>query len=225
MEKNKVLVIVAHPDDEILGVGGTLIKHVNQGDDIFCLILGEGITSRDKYGQGVLEELHEHCHEAGKVIGFQEIFLLKLPDNKFDSIPLLNIVKEIEKYLEKIKPNIIYTHHDGDVNIDHQLTHEAVMVACRPCNPNCPGELYSFETLSSTEWQINKKKLFTPNIYVDIEYEINSKIKALKKYKSEVREYPHSRSVEGIKILAQFRGLESGLKYAEAFYLLREVKR
>jgi len=220
----KILVIAAHPDDEILGVGGTLIKHVKQGDEIYCLILGEGITSRDNFDKQELELLHNQCKQAGKIIGFKEILLSNLPDNKFDSIPLLNIVKEVEKYLEKIKPEIIYTHHSGDVNIDHKLTFEAVMTACRPCNHNCPKEIYSFESLSSSEWQLNPQKTFTPNVFINIEQEIEQKIQAMNEYKTEIREHPHPRSIQGIKILASFRGLQSNLKYAEAFRLERKIQ-
>jgi len=224
MEKNKVLVIAAHPDDEILGLGGTLIKHVKQGDEVFCLILGEGITSRDNQNEEQVKKLHLQCQEAGRVIGFRKLFFSNFPDNRFDSIPLLGIIKEIEKYLEKIKPDIIYAHCGGDVNIDHQLTYEAVMVACRPCNNSCPKKIYAFETLSSTEWQLNPQNKFVPNVFVDIEQEIDKKIESFKKYESEIRDYPHSRSVEGIKILAHFRGLQCGLRFAEAFKLLREIK-
>lgn len=219
---NKVLVVAAHPDDEVLGVGGIAIKHARKGDEVYCLILGEGVTSR---GAEETEVLYEECKEAGKIIGFKEIFLSKLPDNKFDSVPLLRIVKEIEQCLEKIKPDIIYTHHRGDVNIDHKLTFDAVVTACRPSNPLCPKEIYSFETLSSTEWQLDNKKTFAPDIYADIENEIEQKMMALKAYKSEIREYPHPRSAEGIKILAQFRGLQSGLKYAEAFKMVRSIRK
>ena len=222
---NRILVVAAHPDDEILGLGGTLIKHVNQGDEVFCLILGEGVTSREHYGQDELDSLYDQCSRAGKIIGFKKIFLSKLPDNKFDSIPLLDITKEVEKYLKDIKPDIIFTHHEYDLNIDHQRTFQAVLTACRPCNSDCPKQLLTFETLSSTEWQKKDCKQFRPNVYTDVENEIHKKIDALNEYKSEIREYPHPRSTEGIKILAQFRGLESGLKYAEAFCLVRHIKR
>ena len=224
MRRNIVLVIAAHPDDEVLGVGGTLIKHIRNKDNVFCLILGEGVTSRKEYDEKRLESLHSECKKAGKIIGFKKIFLSKLPDNKFDSVPLLNIIKEIEGYIKKIKPDIVYTHHGGDVNIDHRITYKAVMTACRPCNSDCPKEIYSFETLSSTEWQLDNKKIFVPNIYINIEKEIDKKIKAMKEYKSEIRNYPHPRSEKGISTLASFRGLQANLRYAEAFRLERKIE-
>jgi len=136
----------------------------------------------------------------------------------------LDIVKEVEKYLERIKPEIIYTHYSGDLNIDHRRTFEAVNVACRPCNPFGPNEIYSFEILSSTEWQLDNDKTFIPNVYKNIEKEIDTKIAAMKKYESEIRKYPHPRSEKGISILASFRGIQSNLRYAEAFRLERKIK-
>lgn len=218
-----ILAIVAHPDDEILGLGATLIKHTEAGDAVYCLILGEGAMARVGVSQKKLKSLKLQAAEAGKIIGFKKIFFSGFPDNQFDSLPLLKISKEVEKHLEKIKPDIVYTHFDGDLNIDHQLTCRAVLTACRPCNENGPGEIYAFETLSSTEWQSKNKKQFKPTVYVDVEKAINKKIEAFKKYKLEIRPYPHPRSPEGIKILAQYRGLESGLRLAEAFCLLRKI--
>lgn len=222
---NKILIVVAHPDDEILGAGGTLIKHAENGDEVYCLILGEGAMSRSKADKLTLEKLHAETRKAGEVVSFKEIFFADFPDNAFDTVSLLSIAKEVEKYLEKIKPEIIYTHHSHDLNIDHRLVFQAVLTASRPCNKNCPAEIYTFETLSSTEWQIKYEESFQPNVYIGIEGSIDKKIMALKKYTSEIRDYPHPRSCEGIKILAQYRGLESGLRYAEAFCLIRRIER
>ena len=223
MNTNKILVVVAHPDDEILGAGATLVKHVEAGDAVYCLILGEGAMARVGASQKKLQNLKLQATEAGRVVGFKKIFFSGFPDNQFDSLPLLQISKEVEKYLAEIKPDIVYTHFDGDLNIDHQLTCRAVLTACRPCNGNSPCEIYAFETLSSTEWQSKNKKQFNPTVYVDVEEVMNKKIEAFEKYNSEMRPYPHPRSPEGIKILAQYRGLESGLRLAEAFCLLRKI--
>ena len=223
MAKNNVFVVVAHPDDEILGLAGKLIQHVKKGDGVYCLILAEGVTSRGS-GKEEVEKLHEQCRNAGKIVGFKEIFFSNFPDNKMDSVPLLDVVKEVEVHLENVKPTIIYTHHKGDLNIDHRITHKAIITACRPCNPLCPREIYTFESLSSTEWQTDSTKVFIPNVYIDIEKEIEDKIKAMKEYKSEIRSYPHSRSEEGIRILAKYRGLQAGLNFAEAFKLERKIE-
>jgi LmbE family N-acetylglucosaminyl deacetylase len=223
MIKKKILIIAAHPDDEILGAGGTLIKHTEKGDDVFCLILGEGAMSRAGAVRSEIKKLQQQTSRAGKIIGFKKIYFSNLPDNSFDTVVLLKIVKIIEGYLKKIEPDIVYTHYGHDLNIDHQLTFEAVLTACRPCNSVSPKEIFVFETLSSSEWQASDKK-FNPNVYIDIEEVFDKKIAAMKEYSSEIKKYPHPRSPEGIRILAQYRGLESGLRFAEAFILERRIE-
>jgi LmbE family N-acetylglucosaminyl deacetylase len=222
--KNKILIIAAHPDDEVLGCGGVIAKHAELGDEVYCLILGEGENSRSNRAEKLkIEKLQKDGVAAAEILGIKEIVFHNFPDNSFDSIPLLDITKKVEEYLEKINPDIIYTHFENDLNVDHRLTFQAVMTACRPCNKLCPKEIYSFEVLSSTEWQSKQSRQFTPNYYVDIGSTIGKKKEALKKYTSEIKEYPHSRSTEGIEILARYRGLESGMEFAEAFCLIRKI--
>ncbi|KYK25261.1 GlcNAc-PI de-N-acetylase [Euryarchaeota archaeon SM23-78] len=222
--KNRILVVSAHPDDEVLGVGGTIRKKVNQGNEAYCIIAAEGITSRNtKESAKELKKLHEQTLKASKIIGYKKVFFLNLPDNRMDSINLLDIIKKIEEIIEKIKPQIVYTHDLSDLNIDHRICFKAVMVATRPTNGCCVNEIYTFETLSSTEWQAKTNKIFQPNTYEDISNEIESKINALKEYKGEIRNYPHPRSERGVRILAKYRGLESGLENAEAFCLIRRI--
>lgn len=226
----QILVIAAHPDDEVLGVGGTILKHVKNGDEVYCLILGRGVESRfdkksierNEEDEKEKERMQESLN-CGKILGMKEIFFEDFPDNRFDSVDLLDITKKVEYYLKIVKPEIIYTHYENDLNIDHRRVFQAVITACRPCNENCPKEIYSFEVLSGTEWQLEGMK-FSPNVYIDIEENIETKLRAIEVYKSEIRDYPHSRSNEGIKILSKYRGLECGRKYAEAFRLIRMVK-
>lgn len=213
----KILFVVAHRDDEVLGIGGTLAKHAENGDEIYGLFLGEENLCRDSS-----PNLNKEALDAAKILGVKEIYFEDFPDNKFDSIPLLEIIRKIEGYLDKIKPDIVYTHWENDLNIDHRKTYQAVITACRPCNVNSPNELYSFEVLSSTEWQLEGEK-FKPNVYADIEKELKKKLEAMSAYKSEVRDYPHPRSLNGIRILAQYRGLECGKEYGEAFRLIRKI--
>lgn len=215
--------VCAHPDDEILGAGGTLIKHSQQGDEIHCLILGEGATSRAGSAREEVETLRQEAKAAGEIIGFKDIYFCDFKDNSFDTLSLLEITKVIEKHLALTKPDIIFTHHEYDLNIDHRLAFQGVLTACRPLNPDCPKEIYAFETLSSTEWQSKDHKQFCPNVYFDIENVLDKKIEAINKYATELRKYPHPRSGEGIKILAQYRGLEAGMRYAEAFCLIRKI--
>lgn len=221
----RVLVVAAHPDDEILGSGGTLIRHAQEGDEVYCFILGEGIMSRDAATAHERDRLRQDTLKAGKMIGFKKMNFANFPDNAFDTVGLLGIVKEVEQKLAEIKPERIYTHHEYDLNIDHQRTFQAVLTACRPCNADAPVEILTFETLSSTEWQHRDAKTFQPNVYINIADTLEKKIEAMKKYSTEVRSFPHPRSPEGIRILAQYRGMESGLQYAEAFCLIRKVQK
>lgn len=225
----KILVVAAHPDDEILGVAGTVAKHVDQGDTAYALIVGEGQTSRwsvrDLADKKCVEDLHEDTLSAAEIVGFKEVFFADFPDNRFDSVDLLDIVKCVEGYINRIQPEIIFVHHGGDLNIDHQLTFQAVVTATRPIGNYSVKEIYAFETVSSTEWNFGKREsVFCPNVFVDIEKYIEKKYNAIEKYRSELCEFPHPRSLEMLRIEAQRWGGTVGKKYAEAFELVRMVK-
>ena len=221
---SKILIVAAHPDDEVIGVGGTVAKHAKAGDEVSVLLLGDGITSRGGDKTGITKRANQ-AKKAAKILGVKKVFLETLPDNKFDSVPLLEIVKKVEKIIYKIKPSVVYTHFGDDLNIDHRLTYKAVITACRPQPKFFVKKILAFETLSSTEWQAKKKKnLFSPTYYNDIGGFLDKKIKAMEVYKDEIKPYPHPRSVEGLKILANYRGLETGYKNAEAFEVIRQLK-
>ncbi len=224
-----VLVIAAHPDDEVLGCGGTIAKQALNGDEVYVLILGEGITSRYKQREEVkskeIEKLRQNALKASKILGVRKTFFLNFPDNRFDTAPLLDIVKTIEDVVEKIKPEIIYTHHYGDLNIDHKITFEAVMIATRPLPDNRVKRILSFEVPSSTEWAVPLgNSWFTPSIFVDISTTLKKKIDAMKSYKSELKKYPHPRSSRGIEIFAKYRGLMVGKEACEGFELIRDIQ-
>ena len=218
-----ILVVCAHPDDEIFGIGGTIAKHTSKGDKVYTLILGEGKTSRGATEKQELDELKKESLEANKVLGVKEVFFEDLPDNKFDSVPLLDIIKKVESYIEKIDPEIVYTHYGDDLNIDHKLIFQAVLTAARPLPGSRIKLLAVFETLSSTEWA-EDEKTFVPNFYSEISNNLDKKLDAMSKYKSELREFPHPRSLEGIKILAKKRGVEAGVKAVEALKIIREIE-
>jgi LmbE family N-acetylglucosaminyl deacetylase len=219
--KNKILVIAAHPDDEILGCGGTAKELIKNGNEVCVLILGKGKTSRGE-GKKEIKDLEKEMLKAHKIIGFKKTFTGEFPDNKFDSIPLLEIVKFIEKIKKQIKPSIIFTHYEGDLNVDHRVTYEAVITATRPMKGEAVKEIYSFEILSSTEW--NFPVVFSPDTFFDISGSINDKMLAMSAYRSEIREFPHPRSSKGIETSAQNWGMKVGLEYAEAFKTVRIIK-
>jgi LmbE family N-acetylglucosaminyl deacetylase/predicted acetyltransferase len=226
---NKILVVAAHPDDEILGVGATIAKRIKEGDLAYALILAEGQTSRwDKreYADKTkVFELHRDTYESAQVIGYKEVFFGNMPDNRMDSFELLDIVKIVEKYINIIHPDIIYTHHYGDLNIDHMLTYRAVKTATRPIAGFIVKQVYTFQTVSSTEWNFgNKGELFSPNVFIDISNTIDLKNEAMRKYKTELREFPHPRSIEMLDAVAKYWGGVSGTQYAEAFELVRSIE-
>jgi len=227
MKNKTILVVAAHPDDEILGCGGTIKRLVDEGYTAYTLILGEGITSRDEkrdWDERIveIEELKKQVNEANRIIGVKEVFLHDFPDNRFDTVALLDIVKVIENIKNKLQPDIIFTHYENDLNIDHQITHKAVLTATRPMKGECVKELYSFEVLSSTEW--NYPLSFSPDVFFDISDYMEYKKKAMQIYKSELNDYPHPRSLEGMDISAKGWGLKVGYKYAEAFKTVRVLK-
>jgi LmbE family N-acetylglucosaminyl deacetylase len=221
-----ILVIAAHPDDEVLGCGGTMARLSKKGSLINILIVAEGITSRDrerdiKKRSNDLLKLRMDARSSAKVLGAKSINFLDYPDNRLDTVPLLDIVKNIELYIKKFKPDVVFTHSENDMNIDHSIVSRASLTACRPVPNLTVKKVYAFEVLSSTEY--NPYSTFQPNYFVNIEEVINKKINALQKYKSEMRASPHPRSIIASKNLASLRGSVVGLKYAEAFRLLREI--
>lgn len=226
MIKNKnIMIIVAHPDDEILGCGGTIAK-LAPNNYINAVILINAITSREiKPSKAEVEEATQNTLNAQKLIGIQECFFENFPDNRLDELTLLDIVKKVQKYIDDINPDIIFTHHHSDLNIDHRITFQAVLTCCRP-QPNFKHpDIYCFEVPSSTEWQVlTGENIFKPNVYIDISNTMEQKLKALEQYKSEMKEYPHSRSLEGVKIMAQDWGRKIGREFVEAFELIRSVR-
>lgn len=222
-KKTKVLVVAAHPDDEVLGCGATIAKHTNSGDTVWVLIIGEGIASRkdlkDKDKTKQLRKLKVAARRADKFLGVDKLILKSLPDNRLDTVPLLKIVHIIEDSVRLLKPEIIYTHHSSDINIDHKIVSEAVAAIIRPVNSTINLAL-SFEIPSSTEWNFQKKN-FSPNVFVSMgKKSLGKKLTALREYKSEIREFPHPRSEKYLKALATVRGSQSGNMLAEAFELI-----
>jgi LmbE family N-acetylglucosaminyl deacetylase len=219
----KVMVVAAHPDDEVLGCGATIARHSAGSDIVDVLILGTGALSRDHPAPGDVAALEQQARQAGKILGAREVRVLDFPDNRFDSVDLLDIVKRVETEIARTGPEVIYTHHVGDLNIDHRRTAEAVVTACRPLEPGGVRRILSFEVPSSTEWQAPAAQpAFVPNVFMDVTDSLARKLEALKAYSGEIRSFPHPRSVEALTALARWRGATAGFRAAEAFVLIRE---
>jgi len=223
----KILIVAAHPDDEVLGCFGTVARMIEEGCEAYTLILGEGKTSRSdsmdvSAGKDEMSLLNREMEEANRLIGIKQVFTAGLPDNRFDSVDLLDVVKAVLKVKEEVLPDVIFTHYANDLNIDHRVTYSAVLTACRPMEGETVKEIYSFEVLSSTEW--NYPLTFSPDTYFDISGTIEKKVEAMKLYASEIRDFPHPRSVDGIELNARWHGMRTGLKHAEAFKTVRVIK-
>jgi LmbE family N-acetylglucosaminyl deacetylase len=222
-------VIAAHPDDEILGCGATIAKHIQQGDIVHVLIMAEGATSRtltrDRgLHQEELSHLAQAAAKAASMLGVASHELLTFPDNRMDSVDRLDVVKAIESFITRHSIAQLYTHHASDVNIDHQIIHDAVITACRPLPGACVDTILCFEIPSSTEWQTpDSKSCFVPNWFEDVSATLMLKLEALKCYEQEMRAWPHPRSYQAVEILAKWRGVIVGVDAAEAFVLSRKV--
>jgi|TARA_B100001964_G_scaffold186008_1_gene206493 LmbE family N-acetylglucosaminyl deacetylase len=225
--KKKILVIAAHPDDEVLGCGGALSKFSKLGYEVNVAFFSDGVSSRDlKLGKKKKEILQrkKSSYRAAKILGINKIEFFDLPDNQFDTIPLLKIVKLVESLIKKYSPSTIFTHYDNDLNIDHRMISRAVVTTTRPYPGSCVKRLLFFEIPSSTEWNFSSSlKSFSPNYFINIDNELRIKLKAIKCYPQELRKWPHPRSLEGINNLAKTRGATCGFKSAESFILVREI--
>ena len=218
-----VIVVAAHSDDEALGCSGTISKHIEQGDSVHLLFMTDGVASRSAKVNNKKKRLTA-AQGVAEILGVDTLTNLNFPDNRMDSIPLLDVVKEIEDKISQVQPEVIYTHHIGDLNIDHQITHKAVITACRPHPGFCVRKIYAFEVLSSTEWQTPGVESFCPNMFIDITDYIDIKKQVLKVYSAEMHQTPHSRSIDNAIRLNAVRGNSIGVDYAEAFVLIRMIQ-
>lgn len=218
----KVLVVAAHPDDEVLGVGATVARHTTAGDEVVSVVVSEGASSR--YEEGADRTLQEAGQRAAKVLGVASLRFLGFPDQRLDEGPILHVIQSIEKIVGEIGPDVVYTHHWGDLNRDHRVVSEAVQVACRPVGDAYPRRLLCFETPSSSEWRAPDPGLqFVPNHFVDVTATLDQKLQAMACYATEVRPAPHPRSLEALRSRAAYWGQIVGRSFAEPFVLVREV--
>ena len=233
LKNKRIMIIVAHPDDELLGLGATMHRLINGFNvQTHVVILGEGITSRSDNRdlpkwQNQLDIHRKNVKDAQAAIGYHSISIFDFPDNRFDTVALLDIIKIIEKEKEIFRPDTIFTHHGGDLNIDHQRTFEAVFTSCRPMKHETVNTIIAFETPSGSEWHASTDpNHFIPNLFIEVsEEDIKAKIKGMESYEFEKREYPHPRSPESLKIMAQRWGITVGREFVEAFCLIREISK
>jgi N-acetylglucosamine malate deacetylase 1 len=219
-----ILIVAAHTDDEALGCGGTITRHVAEGDSVCAVFMTDGVSSRPSAHKHDRNLRMEAARQAHEILGLDKVHYLELPDNRMDGLPLLDVIQPLEKIMREYAPEVIYTHHRGDLNIDHRITHQAVITACRPQPGHCVREIYGFEVLSSTDWSFARQEAFVPNVFVDISPYLSTKLKALQAYQSEMRSAPHTRSMEHAELLARHRGYKVGVEAAEAFEAVRIVR-
>ena len=219
---NKILIIVAHTDDETLGVGGTLLKHKNAGDIIYGISMTDGFSSRKSSNDKKINQRKKAAEKAGKLLGIEWIDFGNFPDNAMDLCPPFEVIKFIEDVKNKINPNLIYTHSYSDLNIDHRIVNQATLTAFRPKADQSWNEIRAFEVPSATDYGHKSLGCFNPNLYINIQESIRTKIKSFSYYKDEILSSPNSRSLHMIKVLAEYRGSQVGLNYAEAFEVLRK---
>lgn len=222
-----VLVVAAHPDDEVLGAGATMARLSAEGRPVSVLVLGEGVTSRGAAEDGAdeaLTVLRSESETAAAVLGVREIVHSRLPDNRFDGVDLLDIVQVIEARISEVQPTLVLCQSGADVNVDHQRTHQAILAATRPQPGSSIRSVLAFEVASSTEWAFGRNGGFNPTVFYDVSEHVEAKIEALAAYQSELREWPHPRSLRHVEHQLRTRGAAVGVAAAEAFEIVREVR-
>lgn len=216
----RILVFAAHPDDETLGCGGTILSHVNRGDEVYICIVTNAIKSFN-LTQEEARKRREDAERSCNSLSSKKTFFLDQPSVLLDTVPLLDLVKQFTEIVTEVKPDIIYTHFENDLNQDHRIVNRATLIASRS---NEIKEIYFYEIPSTTNHVLGIVNQFAPNTFVDISEHLDKKLEILSGYESEMKEYPDPRSLEGIKLYAKFRGLMCNLTAAEAFVLYREIK-
>ena len=213
-----VLAVGAHPDDEVLGLGGTLAKHADDGDNVHALIVTEGTTTQYD-DNSIIEQKKEAARACADRLGLEDIYFGDLTDMKLDMTPHVEVNAVIEETVEAVEPDVIYTHSPHEVNNDHIEVYKSTLVAARP--ESGVERIYAYETPSSTEWIGGDRRRFSPNRYVNISGYVGTKVEAFSEYNTETREFPHPRSERSIRARATTRGVEAGVKAAEAFEVVR----
>jgi LmbE family N-acetylglucosaminyl deacetylase len=217
-----ILIVAAHPDDEVLGCGAVIKKHTSKKDKVFVCILTDGGSNR--YNKKMTTALRKNALSAARVLGVTKVIFEKFPNQMLDTVPIASVIHAIEKVTADIQPEIIYTHDGHDLNRDHVVTYEATLVATRPLPGAKIKKLFTYFVPSSTEYNdFDERGVFIPNVFVNIKNEIDAKIKAFSCYRSEIKPYPHPRSIKALRIYANRCGIQVGMEYAEPFKLIRHI--
>lgn len=217
-----ILVIAPHPDDEILGVGGTIAKHTSFGHNVYICIATKGTPPM--FSKESVEKVKNEAINAHKVLGVKDTYFLDFPAVKLEECPKYELNASISRIIAQVKPEVVYLPHRGDIHLDHKIVFDSSMVALRPLGNEKAKEIYCYETLSETEWDApNITNAFIPNTWIDISDFIDIKKKAISMFESQIKSYPHPRSIKAIEALSEYRGSNMGIKNAEAFMLIRKI--
>lgn len=219
MTNKKVLVIAAHPDDELLGLGGTIALHSGAGHHVTCVVAAAGSLKHDADGKNMV---HEQARRAASILGVHELKLLEFPDQGLDRLSLVEIISPLEAIVETVRPDVVYVQYGYDINRDHQILFQAALVATRPMEKFIEA-IYSFDTVSSTEWAYPRS--FVPDTWVDISSTLEQKIEAMKCYETELRDWPHPRSLHSLRVKAESAGSQVVSEASECFMTIRRVLR
>ena len=219
----RVLVIAPHPDDEVIGVGGTIAKRTEEGHEVYVCVVTKAFPPL--FSEEIVEQARNECREADKSLGVVETSFLDFPAVTLETVPRYELNGGIFKTIQRIKPDEVYIPHRGDMQLDHKMIVDAAMVALRPKYDHVVKRIYAYETLSETGWDIpNTTNEFIPTVYEDITHHLDAKLRAMEVFKSQIGEFPDARSIGAIEALARYRGATVNLKAAEAFSLIREIK-
>lgn len=218
--KRKILVIAPHPDDEVLGCGGTIAKYSKQGDEVYLCVITKAYTP--DWSEEFIKNRPKEVEAAKRILGIKRVYFLDFPTVKLDTVPQKELIEAISWVIKEVGPEALYLPHIGDINNDHRLVFESALVASRPFSAPTVKRILSYETLSETEYG-TMLKVFIPNVYEDISGIFDLKLKAMKVYKDQLKSFPHPRSLEAIEVLAKKRGSEARFNLAEAFMLIREL--
>ncbi|RLC64081.1 MAG: PIG-L family deacetylase [Chloroflexi bacterium] len=218
----RVLAIAAHPDDETIGAGGAIARHVAHGDEVYWCIVTQGYSP--PWSEETLAEARSQVDEVQEVLGFREVFLLGFPTVKLNTVPYIDLCSALQQVVDQVQPEIVYTTPRDDINQDHRIVYEATLVAARPLPGSSVRRLLCYEISTTARFGLPAGSTgFAPNVFVDISRYLEKKLEAIRCYRTELREYPHPRSVKGLRLLAEERGLNVGLQAAECFQLVREL--